>query len=75
MSASVTLSPFKIDMYDLDCRRRSRVGHLHWRFSGASLTEAHPIEAFSEQGTPVHAELLNILRELASPPVAPVARA
>ena len=38
------------------------------------LTEAHPIEAFSEQGSLVHAELVNILRELASPPVASIAR-
>jgi hypothetical protein len=34
------------------------------------LTEVHPIEVFSERGSPVHAELIEILRELASPPVA-----
>src|SRR6516225_6303335 len=39
------------------------------------LTEAHPIGAFSEQGSPIHAELVNILRELASPPAASTARA
>src|SRR6516165_443754 len=33
------------------------------------LTEMHPIEVFSERGSPVHAELIEILRELASPPV------
>jgi hypothetical protein len=39
------------------------------------LTEAHPIEVFSERGSPVHAELIEILRELASPPVSSAARA
>jgi hypothetical protein len=39
------------------------------------LTEVHPIEEFSEQGSPVHAELIDILRELASPPVASAALA
>ena len=39
------------------------------------LTEVHPIEVFSEKGSPVHAELIEILRELASPPVASAARA
>ena len=39
------------------------------------LTEVHPIEVFSERGSPVHAELIEILRELASPPVASAARA
>jgi hypothetical protein len=33
------------------------------------LTEAYPIEVFSNQGSPAHAELVNILHELASPPV------
>ena len=32
------------------------------------LTEANPIEAFSERTSPVHTELVAILRELASPP-------
>jgi hypothetical protein len=31
------------------------------------LTEVHPIEVFSERGSPVNAELIEILRELASP--------
>ena len=35
------------------------------------LTETSPIAAFSEPGSPVHAELVHILRQLASPPVAP----
>jgi hypothetical protein len=39
------------------------------------LTEVNPIEAFSIRGSPAHAELVNMLRELASPPVASVARA
>jgi hypothetical protein len=39
------------------------------------LTEANAIEAFSERGSPVHAELVAILRELASSPAAPAARA
>jgi hypothetical protein len=39
------------------------------------LTEANPIEAISERGSPAYAELVDILRELASPPVAPAARA
>ena len=34
------------------------------------LTETNPIEAFSERGSPAHAELVDILHELASPPVA-----
>jgi hypothetical protein len=34
------------------------------------LTEANPIEAFSDRGSPAHAELLDILHQLASPPVA-----
>ena len=34
------------------------------------LTEANPIEAFSERTSPVHVELVDILRELASPPAA-----
>ena len=34
------------------------------------LTEANPIEAFSERGSPAHAELVDILLQLASPPVA-----
>ena len=33
------------------------------------LTETNPIAAFSELGSPVHAELIQILRQLASPPV------
>ena len=32
------------------------------------LTEANPIEAFSDRTSPVHAELVAILHELASPP-------
>lgn len=39
------------------------------------LTEANPIEAFSERTSPVHTELVHILRELASPPTASSARA
>jgi hypothetical protein len=38
------------------------------------LTEANSIEAISERGSPQYAELVNILRELASPPVPPKAR-
>jgi hypothetical protein len=34
------------------------------------LTEATPIEAFSERASAAHAELVDILRQLASPPVA-----
>jgi hypothetical protein len=34
------------------------------------LTEATPIEAFSERTSPAHAELVDILHQLASPPVA-----
>jgi hypothetical protein len=34
------------------------------------LTESNSIEAISERGSPAHAELVQILRELASPPVA-----
>ena len=34
------------------------------------LTEANPIEAFSDRTTPVHKELVAILHELASPPAA-----
>jgi hypothetical protein len=34
------------------------------------LTEANPIEAFSERSSPVHTELVAILHELASPPAA-----
>ena len=34
------------------------------------LTEANPIEAFSERGSPAHAELVDILHQLASPPAA-----
>ena len=33
------------------------------------LTEANPIEAFSERASPVHKELVTILHQLASPPV------
>jgi hypothetical protein len=33
------------------------------------LTETNPIAAFSEPGSPAHAELVQILRQLASPPV------
>lgn len=33
------------------------------------LTEATPIEAFSERTSPAHAELVDILHQLASPPV------
>jgi hypothetical protein len=39
------------------------------------LIEASAIEAFSERGVPAHAELVDILRQLALPPVAPSARA
>jgi hypothetical protein len=35
------------------------------------LTEANPIEAFSDRTSPVHSELVAILHELASPPAAP----
>ena len=35
------------------------------------LTEANPIEAFSDRTSPVHTELVAILDELASPPTAP----
>ena len=38
------------------------------------LTEVHPIQAFSEWGSPVHAELVSILDELASPLVVSAAR-
>ncbi len=34
------------------------------------LTEANPIEAFSDRTSPVHTELVAILHELASPPAA-----
>jgi hypothetical protein len=34
------------------------------------LTEANPIEAFSDRTSPLHTELVAILRELASPPAA-----
>jgi hypothetical protein len=34
------------------------------------LTEANPIEAFSERTSPVHTELVAILHEHTSPPVA-----
>ena len=39
------------------------------------LTEASPIEAFSERGSRTHTELVDILHQLASPPVVPSARA
>jgi hypothetical protein len=39
------------------------------------LTEVNAIEAFSERGSPAHAELVAILCEIASPPAAPAARA
>ena len=39
------------------------------------LTEANPIEAFSDRGSPAHAELVDILHRLASPPVAASASA
>jgi hypothetical protein len=39
------------------------------------LTEANPIEAFSERTSPVHIELVAILHELASPPAASSAHA
>jgi hypothetical protein len=38
------------------------------------LTEAAPIEAFSERASPAHAELVDILQQLASPPVATLVR-
>ena len=38
------------------------------------LTEANPIEAFSDRTSPVHTELVAILHELASPPAASPAR-
>jgi hypothetical protein len=38
------------------------------------LTEANPIEAFSDRSSPLHTELVAILHELASPPAAPPAR-
>jgi hypothetical protein len=34
------------------------------------LTQANPIEAFSERGSPAHTELVDILHQLASTPVA-----
>src|SRR5499427_8154247 len=63
---------------------------FRWRSSEAKLTrrqrirlltrlnrliEANPIEAFSQRGSLPYAELVDILRELASPPVAFTARA
>jgi hypothetical protein len=63
---------------------------FRWRSSEAKLTrrrrirlltrldrlaEVHPIEELSEQGSNAHAELIDILRELASPPVASAPRA
>ena len=39
------------------------------------LTEANAIEAISERGSPAYAELVDILRELASPTVASASRA
>ena len=39
------------------------------------LTEANPIEAFSDRTSPVHKELVAILHELASPPAASSAHA
>jgi hypothetical protein len=39
------------------------------------LTEANPIEAFSDRTSPVHTELVAILHELASPPAASSTRA
>ena len=39
------------------------------------LTEANSIEAISERGSPAYAELVDILRELASPTVASASRA
>ena len=39
------------------------------------LTEANPIEAFSDRGSLAHAELVDILHRLASPPVAASAKA
>jgi hypothetical protein len=39
------------------------------------LTEANPIEAFSDRTSPVHTELVAILHELASPPAASSAHA
>ncbi len=39
------------------------------------LTEANPIEAFSDRTSPVHTELVAILHELASPPAPSVAHA
>jgi hypothetical protein len=38
------------------------------------LTEATPIDAFSEPTSPAHAELVDILHQLASPPVATLER-
>ena len=35
------------------------------------LTEANPIKSLSTRGPPAHTELVDILRQLASPPVAP----
>jgi hypothetical protein len=39
------------------------------------LTEANSIEAISKRGSPAYTELLDILRELASPPIASAVRA
>jgi len=35
------------------------------------LTEANPIESLSTRGSPAHTELVDILHQLASPPIAP----
>ena len=63
---------------------------FRWRSSEAKLTrrqrirlltrlnrlaEANPIEAFSDRGSPAHAELIDILHQLTSPPVAASAHA
>jgi ribosomal 50S subunit-associated protein YjgA (DUF615 family) len=39
------------------------------------LTEANPIEAFSDRTSPVHKELVGILHKLASPPAGSSAHA
>ena len=39
------------------------------------LTKSNPIEAFSDRGSSAHAELVDVLRQLASPPVVPSTRA
>jgi hypothetical protein len=68
------------DLYRLFFRWRSSEAKLTRRKRIRLLTrlnrliEENPIEAFSERGSQAHAELVDILRQLASPPVASSAR-